>query len=101
MTRRGLVLAAAVILVTNAFVLLGVARNRAGRSLQTIQLTERELPMNYRGKEDSGVALRIQWNQYSFAMFDQYSWLDRAKLESLGFDCDAALGNDRPRPSAG
>ena len=103
MRRNSLLLAAALILLSNAMVLLGVARNRAGQPLRTVQLSERELPLNYRGQEDSGVSMRLAWDQYSLAGYDPYSWLDRAKLQSLGFDCDAALRNPAhpplPRPA--
>lgn len=43
-------MAAAVIVVTNGIVLIEVARNRAGVPIETIQLTERELPLNFREK---------------------------------------------------
>jgi len=97
MRRNGLLFAAAVILIANAFVLVGVARNRSGHPQQTIQLTERELPMNYRGNEDTGISLRLQWGQRSFSR-GGYPLLDQAKLESLGFDCKAALRDTKRQP---
>jgi len=77
-----------VVILANALALTEVARNRSGPPVQTIQLTERELAIDYRGKEDSGIALRLDWNRYQTR---QDSWLDRANLERLGFDCAAAL----------
>jgi hypothetical protein len=96
MRRKGLLLGAAVILMANAFVLIGVTRNRSGQPQQTIQLTERELPMDSRDKEDTGVSLRQQWRQPGTT--NPYPWLDRAKLESLGFDCEGALRDPKRRP---
>jgi hypothetical protein len=67
-----------------------VARNRAGAPLETIQLTERELPLNFREKEDTGVGVRLNWERFDPAS-NEYSWLDRTKLEGLGFDYAKAL----------
>jgi hypothetical protein len=98
MKSRGLLFAAALIVGTNAIVLLGVARNQAGPPLVTIQLTERELPREPHGKEDSGVSLRLQWQRFGSAYLDQYAWMDRTKLEELGFDCQAALRDPKHLP---
>jgi hypothetical protein len=97
MRRNGLLFAAAIIVLANAFVLIGVARNRSGPQ-QSIQLTERELPMIPRGNEDTGVSLRLQWEQLYLGPANSYPWLDRAKLESLGFDCEGALRDPKRRP---
>ena len=85
MKRSGLMLAAAVIIVSDAFVLIGVARNRAGTPVETIQLTQRELPTGFHEKEDTGISLRFNWN-IGFGVANSSSWLDEAKLKSLGFD---------------
>ncbi len=98
MKAHGLLLAGAFILVTNAIVLLGVARNRTAPPLETIQLTERELPREPHGKEDSGVSLRLQWQRFGSTYFDQYAWMDRAKLKELGFDYQAALRDPKHPP---
>ena len=97
MRKSGLLLGAALILVTNAFVLVGVARNRAGEPVETIQLTQRELPTGFRQKEDTGVSLRLSWNR-GFLDTGGPVWLDRPKLESLGFDCAAALRDTKHIP---
>jgi hypothetical protein len=94
---KGLLLAGTVVVVTNAIVLLGIARNQDGQPLETIQLTERELPLEPHGKEDSGLSLRLQWQRFGSPNNDQYAWLDRMKLEELGFDRQAAL-RDPKRP---
>jgi hypothetical protein len=94
---KGLLLAGTVVVVTNAIVLLGIARNQDGQPLETIQRTERELPLEPHGKEDSGLSLRLQWQPFGSPNNDQYAWLDRMKLEELGFDCQArsAIRNAR------
>ena len=98
--KPGLLVAAAIIIVSNAIVLVGVARNRAGVPVQTIQLTHRELPTGYREKEDTGVSLRLNWSQYGIIYPEQNSWLNQAKLESIGFDTAAALRDAKHQPLA-
>lgn len=100
--KRGLLVAAAVILVTNGVVLTEVARNRSGGPIETIQLTERELPLNFREKENTGVEVRLNWRRFSLGA-DEFSWLDRPKLEGLGFDYMRAMQDPLhpplPRPA--
>jgi len=92
MKKPGLLLAAAVVIVSNALVLFGVARNRAGAPVETIQLTQRELPTGFREKEDTGVSLRLNWNKLVPGRLDQ------AKLESIGFNTAAALRDPKHQP---
>jgi hypothetical protein len=98
----GILAAAAVIVITNGVVLLEVARNRAGGAIETIRLTERELPLGFREKENTGVAVGLNWQRLSFVAND-YPWLDRTKLEGLGFDYAKALRDPQhpplPRPA--
>jgi len=102
MRRGGLLVAAAVIVFANGVVLMEVARNRAAGPVETIQLTERELPLDSRGKEDTGVEVHLNWRRFSLVE-DDLSWLDQAKLEELGFDYTRALRDPRhpplPRPA--
>lgn len=103
MTWRGrytLVAGLALIVLSNAVALIGVAYNRSDTS-SALLLTERELtpPFRWRGsKENSGLALSLQWRvlHEQSAGMEQYgwsypraggspNWLDKAKLESLGF----------------
>jgi hypothetical protein len=101
MRRSGVLAAAAVIVVTNGVVLMDMARNRAGQPIETIQLTERELPLNFRDKENTGVAVRLNWPRFPFS--DDFSRLDQTKLEGLGFDCARAIRDSQhpvlPRPA--
>jgi hypothetical protein len=84
MKRAGLLAAAGIIVLTNAVVLLQVAHNRRD-AVQTIRLTEREAKVIYQSNEDSGVSVNLNWRIFSLADFEQ-AWLDRAKLQALGFD---------------
>jgi hypothetical protein len=93
------------IALTNAVALVGVAYNRSGEPEATLRLTQRETQTPYRGygnRENSGLALSLSWrvlNEQS-AETQSYSWryagtggiprwLDKAKMEALGFDTSA------------
>lgn len=92
----------ALILATNAVALLGVAYNRGEQPESILKLTERELRLPYSWgfeKENSGIALTLQWRvlsrenrrldgwQTSATGFGSVpDWLDKAKLAALGFD---------------
>lgn len=93
MRRIGLVLCIALFLATDAVVLLGVMRNRAGEPDAVIELTEREVELPYFTKENSGISLSLRWNVQG-AWRRYYSppdWFDQSKLEELGFDCSLPL----------
>lgn len=90
MKRPALWLAILLVLVTDAIVLLGVWRNRSGAPGTMIELTERELPLDSPGEENTGVSLRLSWNgSWSFGMAGN-EWFDRAKLAEVGFDTSLA-----------
>ena len=95
MKRPGLWLGLALILVTNAFVLTGVAYNRSTEPEAVIQLTERESNLSYSVEENTGIALQLAWHQQreyrSYTRIHEPGWFDQAKLESLGFDCSTPL----------
>ena len=98
MKLKGLILAAAVVLATNAVLLALVARNRTGESDATIELTERELRLTPGDSDNTGVSLTMVWNSpYGFGLPPQarYPWFDRTKLESFGFDCRVPLTDSR------
>ena len=98
MRRLGLLVAGAIILVTNAVALIEVALNRAGAPVENIQLTERELPLDFREKEDTGVAVHLSWRRFS-SVPDDVSWLNQTKLEELGFDYAWAQRHPENPPS--
>ncbi|MCF8198385.1 MAG: DUF4824 family protein [Sulfuritalea sp.] len=103
---------AALILVTNAVVLIGVYFNRSGEAEARITLTQRELSVPHggdwvRGKENSGLALDLKW-RVNQASVDEYyggygysggtpDWLDEARMKSLGFDVAIAAENTAGR----
>ena len=95
--RRTLIAGVALIALTNAVALGGVAWNRSGEPDSVLKLTQRELiaPYRYRlEREDGGMELMLSWRVLS-AEQDYWSyggnygspdWLDEAKLAQLGFD---------------
>jgi len=75
--------ALALVLAVNAFALTGVARNRADEPEAAMTLSERELwLLDGSGREEnSGVALRLEWNRFESDM----DWFNETKLTELGF----------------
>src|SRR6185503_2237671 len=49
-----------------------------GEAESIVELSERELPLGYGGRENTGVELRLTW------MMDTMPWLDEAKARELG-----------------
>ena len=92
----------ALLALTNAVALGGALWNRSGEPEARMRLSERELQRVegwYANRENSGLSLRLRWRVLveEQARGDLYSlrygfgggapdWLDRAKMESLGFD---------------
>jgi len=84
MKRTAILLAITLVLVSNAIALIGVARNRAGSPLATIELTERELPLLNTGLDNSGIDLRFEWS--GIVRETNAGPLSRGQLEQIGFD---------------
>ncbi|MGO9446253.1 MAG: DUF4824 family protein [Thiobacillaceae bacterium] len=107
--RHTLLAGMAVILITNAIALLGAAWNRSGEPESVLKLTQRELRQPNWGlnRENSGIALNLAWRvpltnlgnvgpnyffgndmgpNYFAASGGAPAWLNKAKMESLGFD---------------
>lgn len=84
MTNRGVLVAAATLVVANVLILAGVMRNRAGNPDAVVRLSEREL-VSW-GDQSEGAEtflnLRVQWTMATRP--DGQPWFDRAKLEALG-----------------
>ena len=86
-----------VIVITNAVALGGAWWNRSGDVDSRLELSQRELHVPYRGidRESSGLALSLVWRVgVALDAGDSYMdredgrsprWLDRAKMEGLGF----------------
>jgi len=85
----GVMIAAAAVVVSNSFVLFHVASNRSSSEAE-ITLTSRELPKPHRDPDDTSVELRLDWRGAAFRYGDlaNLKWLNRAKLEEIGFDCN-------------
>jgi len=116
-TSRTLVLGGAIIVVTNAIALGGVAYNRSGEPESTFELTEREAPRQVRygpAGDDSGLDLRLQWRMPQYpatsaagdtdgtayaggAGYGVGAWLDRKKLAALGIDTSHASETQEDR----
>ena len=96
---RGHTLAAglALIVLTNAIALGGVAWNRSGEPESVLKLTQRELwePYAYGfGREEGGLQLNLRWRALprdpDVVFYGEFQgapeWLEEVKLASLGFD---------------
>jgi uncharacterized protein DUF4824 len=99
--RFGPWLAMLLLLLANAVVFLGVLQNRRGEPDAVLTLTERELQAGVVGQENTGISLRLLWNM-SLAPGedgdrrpDARPWLDKEKLQALGFDCSVPLTDPR------
>ena len=90
MTRRLVFLAAALVVITNAIVLSGVAWNRGGEPEAALELTQRELihPWSY-DRENSGVALNLHVNSPYGG--DTVGALHPESLRDIGFDPDGPI----------
>jgi hypothetical protein len=96
----------ALIVIVNAVILVAAAMNRRGDHLAELTLTERELAVpEFREDESSGVFMtlkvaseppagvqRFAWRNRADLPSVDYPWLDRAKLETLGFRFGAEPG---------
>jgi uncharacterized protein DUF4824 len=92
----------ALVALTNAVALGGVAWNRSGAPESELKLSQRELWDVYGGRydrESGGSELMLRWRvlsqEYPPGYYDSHSgaleWLDEAKLAALGFDVSKQL----------
>lgn len=92
---RALIAAAALVLVSNVIALGGVAYNRHGEPESVLELTERELPIQFWSwpdNDNSAVHLELSW-RIGFESDDWsrgVEWLTREELQRLGFSMPAA-----------
>jgi hypothetical protein len=84
MKHASLLAAAAVVIATNAIVLVGIARNRSTVT-EEIELTQRELTVRRSGEDNSGVSLWLTWIDPAVYGEGPY-WFGQAKLAEVGFD---------------
>ena len=97
---RNMMMAAVLLLVlTNVVVLTGVAYNRAGEPVASLDLTERELSVRKTYSdidENSGTALSVNWRNLdsdkdldnAYRQYNTPAWLNEKKLLELGFDIE-------------
>jgi len=98
------IITAAFLILVNMIVLAGVNYNRTGETNANLQLTERELSLpyrSYRQKENSGLALKLNWGivpaklftnnyrKYTLSSYGTPNWLTKDKLKELGIFIDS------------
>ena len=84
------ILALALILLVNAFILMGVWYNRSGVAESIVVITEREIRMPYSWSRDE-TSVGIDWRILSpdgdrYSYYDSPEWFDQQKLISLGYE---------------
>ena len=104
-TNKLAIISAVCLVFVNVIVLAGISYNRSGETNSGLQLTERELPLpyrSYRQKENSGLALKLNWNfvpeksfnrsydKYALKKYGSPNWLTENKLKELGLYIDSA-----------
>jgi len=108
-----LIAGAALIVLSNAVALIGVAYNRSDDPDSALALTQRELQIPYRSwrlRENSGIDLRLLWRMHEEEIGDEIdagnwytggggaaAWLNKAKLAELGFDVSQTEDSQQAR----
>ena len=90
MRRPSLLWAAAIVLAANAVAWIAAARNQAGTPEAVLVLTERELRLPPRQAENTALTLTLVFEPPRRQPREEVrepGWFDRAKLQSIGFDC--------------
>jgi hypothetical protein len=106
MNRTAIIAGVAVIALTNAVALGGVAWNRSGEPESVLELTERELMRPYGSffdRERGGVELVLNWRVLPddpgmglyVSNYGSPDWFDEAKLQELGFNVTRSRTPDR------
>jgi hypothetical protein len=89
MKRIMILSACAIVLITQASVLVSVSQNRRDTPGGTVELTERELHLPRADSESTAIFLELEWDTLTAPEDRRRAplWLDAAKLSELGFDC--------------
>ncbi|MGA2269176.1 MAG: DUF4824 family protein [Bryobacteraceae bacterium] len=94
MRRIAILLAAALVLAADVFVVVKEAQNRSGSPIATIELTEWELRLVRPQRESTALFLELAWEPVwgwgRFKFEDGPGWFNQAKLEEVGYDCRLA-----------
>lgn len=99
---RALLVGVALIVLTNAVVLAGVAYNRSGEPESILQLTERELrvhPWSWPANENSSIDVHLTWRVARVVTADRefptwhhgLVWLEPKQMRELGFEVPSHL----------
>jgi hypothetical protein len=95
MRRTGLWWAAALVVASNLGAWGFAALNRSGEPEAVLELTERELRLPAKQAENTALTLSLVFERPRPAgplrPAGEAGWFDRAKLQSIGFDCSAPL----------
>lgn len=86
--KQALIAGLALIGLTNAVAMIGVAYNRSGTPESELEFSQRELdmPYSYGWREDNGLVLGLRWRVQNSDNVGPPAWLGEAKLRELGFD---------------
>ena len=90
MRRTGPLWAAAIIVIANAAAWGAAAMNRRGEPEAILALTERELRLPAKQAENTALTLSLVFEPpgtRGTRHAGEAGWFDRAKLQSIGFDC--------------
>ncbi len=108
---RALLAGVALIVLTNAVVLAGVAYNRSGEPESVLKLTERELRVrnwSWPENENSSIDVHLTWRVARFVSADEeyptwyqgLVWLEPSQLADLGFEVPSDLESEEGRQRA-
>ena len=95
--RHNLVAGLGLILLVNAIALAGVAWNRSEPADSRLQLSERELDEGYQSKENSGIALSLDYRWPNERDHGYSNRLSAAKMQELGFTLPTELNDESVR----
>lgn len=93
------ILAAGILLGSQAAILLCARQNRAGDPGGSVELTERELSILAQAGESTVVVLGLNWSVHpeTAGVRGSPAWLTPATLQELGFDCRKAAADPEAR----
>jgi hypothetical protein len=101
MFRKGLWIAAVVVIVSNTYTLGSAWVNRRGEPEAVLELTERELRLAPREADNTAIVLQVEWNDLAQRRQGPGNrapdWFDAAKLASIGFDCRFPLTDENAK----
>lgn len=99
MKRALLLAAAAVVLASNAWVLIWAKRNQTDARGGTVELTERELRLPPMIGDSTALLLELKWDVSASTPEEEGlpDWMTATKLAELGFDCALPVASPEAR----